>query len=468
MQPTTPTEELKILDNKRFIDAAKNGDLEEVRSLLNKGVDINTQDGPVYRNTALHYAAQNGHYEVVETLIDSGANFNLTNRDKVSVLMYAAQNGHDKIVELLLEKGADVNLISKRNDTALYLATQNGHDKVVELILEKDVDLSNRNGDLTLYAGAVRGFDKIVKLLLEKGVMFNLEKGVMFNLEDWFGLNPLHDSATKGHLEVVELLLEKGMDVNFNNARGESTLILVIENGHVKVVNSLLEAGADVNFVATTGGQAGRTAIEVVARSKTINEDNKQEIFSKLFKRGAILRPEFFNDDNIADKVLLNALKSITAEELANTNEKNLDKLKESGVYPLLKIMNNLSDDEIILSAKNLKDFKAISNKISMFKNFSEKESGPIQELTNDIMSKILVNSFPINLKEGMGEELTSKLIINLLEMHSASTLTPSQTSQSAQSSQIAGSSREAPRSPSSEPQARGATKLAKQEQERD
>jgi hypothetical protein len=106
--------------------------------------------------------------------------------------------------------------------------------------------------------------------------------------------------------------------------------------------------------------------------------------------------------------VLLNALKSITAEDLANTNEKNLDKLQKSGVYPLLKIMNNLTDDEIKVVAKNLEDFKTISDKAEAF---------IIPELINDIKSSILMQSFEDLHQVFGGKDLTSKLISNLLEI---------------------------------------------------
>ena len=65
-------------------------------------------------------------------------------------------------------------------------------------------------------------------------------------------------------------------------------------------------------------------------------------------------------------------------------------------------------------------------------------------------------------LKLRLGEELTSKLVKNLLEMHSNnSNSLPSPTSPSAQSSQDAGSATEAPKSPSPEARVQGTDQLA-------
>lgn len=53
-----------------MISAARFGELDDVRSLLDSGVDVNTR---LFGNTALHMACANGHIDVVELLIERGA-----------------------------------------------------------------------------------------------------------------------------------------------------------------------------------------------------------------------------------------------------------------------------------------------------------------------------------------------------------------------------------------------------------
>ena len=185
----------------------------------------------------------------------------------------------------------------------------------------------------------------------------------------------------------------------------------------------------------------------------------------------------------------------IITEKKINTAEDIITKLilEKHELYPLLKMIGNLADDGIKDVAKHLEDLKTISDKISDFikgvqqseelqpsekliqsygKDLASKlvESRSIKGLNNDIISMILINLLPEELKkrlseeprEGLDEDLASKLVKNLLKKHSndSKNLSP-ETSQSAQSSQIAGSSTEAPKSPSSEPQARGTTQPA-------
>ena len=114
-------------------------------------------------------------------------------------------------------------------------------------------------------------------------------------------------------------------------------------------------------------------------------DKNLQDIFKKSILAG---QPISFRD-NIFDKVVLKALRSITEKDLVASKE-NLDKLQESGVYPLLKIMTNLSDDEIILTTKNLKDFKAISDKISILNEGLQPSEKLIKDYGKDLASKLV------------------------------------------------------------------------------
>ncbi|GLD99545.1 hypothetical protein PINS_up008271 [Pythium insidiosum] len=57
---------------KQLLEAAKNGDVERVRSLLDEGVDVNARDDHDFCEP-LHLAAQGGHADVVRLLLDRGA-----------------------------------------------------------------------------------------------------------------------------------------------------------------------------------------------------------------------------------------------------------------------------------------------------------------------------------------------------------------------------------------------------------
>ncbi len=69
-------------------------------------------------------------------------------------------------------------------------------------------------------------------------------------------------SATRGHVDCVDLLLKSGADVNHANIFGESTLMATAKNGHYDVLGVLLKSGANVN---DKGGNGWLTALTSAA-----------------------------------------------------------------------------------------------------------------------------------------------------------------------------------------------------------
>ena len=107
--------------------AARNGDLAGVQAELDKGVDVDEDDGSSPAMTPLHWAARVGHKEVAELLIATGADVNAIDQLgrtgwaawHVTPLHEAAYHGHKEIAELLITAGADVNAKDEDGDTPL-------------------------------------------------------------------------------------------------------------------------------------------------------------------------------------------------------------------------------------------------------------------------------------------------------------------------------------------------------------
>jgi len=96
-----------------FLAAAENGNLEEVRKLLNPAVlhdlvaDINVKGLDQW--TALHFAANEGKVEVVKELLSHRQDIEKEPRSSImrTPLHLAAIRGHTGIVRLLVQAGAD-------------------------------------------------------------------------------------------------------------------------------------------------------------------------------------------------------------------------------------------------------------------------------------------------------------------------------------------------------------------------
>jgi superfamily I DNA/RNA helicase/very-short-patch-repair endonuclease len=124
--------------NTAWKEATKQGDLARVRSLLEKGMEINAKDE--HGQTALMNAAHAGQVELVRLLIGQGADLNVTSKYNLSALMLALIARRTEAARLLIEAGADVNIRSTRNFsgiTALSLAEQDGQDEIASLLKQK-------------------------------------------------------------------------------------------------------------------------------------------------------------------------------------------------------------------------------------------------------------------------------------------------------------------------------------------
>ena len=88
-----------------LISAASEGDIEEVKTLLQMG-DIDINKGDYDKRTALHLAAGEGHYETIEFLCKSGADVNVLDRWNSRPLDDAQLHGHEGCIDLLKSFGA--------------------------------------------------------------------------------------------------------------------------------------------------------------------------------------------------------------------------------------------------------------------------------------------------------------------------------------------------------------------------
>jgi ankyrin repeat protein len=104
-----------------------------VKLLLDAGADPNRAAADDRKPLML--AARTGLDESVRTLLDKGAEINGRNeKDGTTALMWAANNGHKRIVEYLIDRGADPSLTAKDGWTAGEAARMAGHTDIADKI----------------------------------------------------------------------------------------------------------------------------------------------------------------------------------------------------------------------------------------------------------------------------------------------------------------------------------------------
>ena len=192
--------------------AAYNGNLRIVKMLCDAGADLEVRDGINY--TPLMDACRNGYLDVVTELIQRGANVNVVcdwgyGR---TPLFAAAGWGHiNNIMIELIKAGADINYKNKKGHTALYTACVNKREDIAILLIKAGADLGgDREGMTPLMFAASDGLTRLVKELCYHGADVNARTGCRSALE--------FAARDNRHVEVVKFLAERADQDSLNRA----------------------------------------------------------------------------------------------------------------------------------------------------------------------------------------------------------------------------------------------------------
>lgn len=157
-----------------LISYASNGQLDDLKELVEQGVSVNSKDeGGV---TPLMCASLKGHLRVVQYLTSKRANLNVKeNHYEWTALMLASKGGRLDTVQHLVAKGAHINMKAKNGKTALMIASHKGHLSVVKYLISKGAKINERsqhNATAIIFA-TMAGHLDIVKYLISKGADVN-------------------------------------------------------------------------------------------------------------------------------------------------------------------------------------------------------------------------------------------------------------------------------------------------------
>jgi ankyrin repeat protein len=227
-------------DGTALVDAARNGNLSAVRSLLKGGADPNqaAPDG----STAVHWAVHGDNLAMLNALLGAGAKPDGVTRYKIAPLTLAAQNGNAALVERLLAAGANPDTASEEGQTALMTAARNGSVAAVRALLKRGAQVGlaeSFRGQTALMFATGEGNTDAARLLLEFGAKRDeRSKG---------GYTPLLFAVRYNRIETVKFLLEQGANVNDKIPDGTSALSMAILNADFDLAAMLLDSGADPN-----------------------------------------------------------------------------------------------------------------------------------------------------------------------------------------------------------------------------
>ena len=234
-----------------LVFAAREGDLESTRILLDAGADVNQTTA--YGWTALLTATQNRYYGLGKVLLERGADPNIANKGGWSPLYIATDNrnieggdyptrkpdmDHLEYLMLLLDHGADPDLrmnsstetrtifthqwLYEEGATPFLRAAQSGDLVLMKLLLEHGADPNTAT------------YDNVTPLMVASGIGW--VEGVTF---EW---------SPEQTLEAIKLLLELGADVNAQDTLdGRTALMGAAHKGRTDVIQLLVDHGAKLD-----------------------------------------------------------------------------------------------------------------------------------------------------------------------------------------------------------------------------
>ncbi|CAG2235261.1 uncharacterized protein LOC143073645 [Mytilus galloprovincialis] len=269
---------------KHLVVAAKNGRIERVKQLLQRGASPDAKEynrslfyASENYNTPLQNAASEGFHELTRVLIENEADINAGDRFDVTALHMAAEGGHVRCVELLLEGGADCNIGTKYSKygsytafphpggtTPLHLASVHNHLECVKALIWHGADYNavDEYGRTSLYLAAAAAFEDCVHAHLNNAIWKDIlslpVKGTGAGPGQEIGNTPLHECVKHKLVTCIRALLKRGSDVNHLNAAGFSPLHLAVKAGEgfsMPVLRELVANGynTDVNIPDSQG-----------------------------------------------------------------------------------------------------------------------------------------------------------------------------------------------------------------------
>lgn len=140
-------------------------------------------------------------------------------------------------VSELIKRGFDVNTLGPTGESGLLMAVRDSMVKVVEVLLKAPkikVESRSAQDESPLMLAAINGLTEVCKQLIAADADVNKP-----------GWTPLHYAATKGHLDIMDLLLENNAFIDAESPNGTTPLMMASQYGTPEAVKLLLKAGAD-------------------------------------------------------------------------------------------------------------------------------------------------------------------------------------------------------------------------------
>ncbi|XP_064617750.1 protein phosphatase 1 regulatory subunit 12A-like isoform X5 [Liolophura sinensis] len=276
-QRKRPDVSVKFADGCMFLAACSSADIDEVKSFLDRGADINTAN--IDGLTALHQACIDQNMNMVQFLVENNADVNVCDNEGWTPLHATASCGFAEIARYLIECGADVASVNNDGDLPIDIC----EDQIMEELLQAEMDKQG------IDAEAARKAEE--EMMLADANQWLNNRTVKEKPHAQTGATALHVASAKGYVNVMKVLIQANANLNAADADGWTPLHAAAHWGQEEACKLLAESLCDMEIK----NNAGQTAFDVA-------DQDVHSILEELKKRQATLREKADISDIIQTK----------------------------------------------------------------------------------------------------------------------------------------------------------------------
>lgn len=430
--------------NTPLMKAAYLGYKDIVRLLLDKKADIELVNIEGLR--ALSGVIYKKGIDITRMLLGAGAEVNYIDGKDRSPLMHAVETNEDTMIpmlEMLVARGADVNSVNSKGTSALHQVGRYGNIAMCNFLIEKGANtFSSRNiadGEETsatpLMRAIVNGNTEVAKILIEKGGVVDIDRlsdesskstaagfaikcGETDILEIFLKIAPnlakdpaaITTAAQEGHNKIVKMLLANRADKNAQNSKGNTALLLAINNQRIDVVLTLLQKDADITL---TNNNSASPLMLLAERGEVLKAVLQTEFAEKIITTKIAA---------VYDNILLHAAAYGSVEIVRDLLEAGADIDHENQAHDTaltlaawhgnVEVVDALIEAGANIHHKNIKNRNSLALALENYNNaeFALSQPSKIEEAKQ--VANLILNKMDIDERAASGNTLFLKYIV--------------------------------------------------------
>ncbi|XP_022883931.1 uncharacterized protein LOC111400767 [Olea europaea var. sylvestris] len=254
---------------------------ESTGAILHSLLQYISPNTPHCGRTLLHHAILCGNVGATKVLLKCGAHIETpvktTRNTQFRSIHMAAHLGKMAILQCLIDSGCDLNSKTETGETALMICVKYKQEECLKVLAREGADfgLVNISGQsASSIAGSCGWYLGFQQALLDV-----IRNGKVPTSSDIFVFSPLLFVARSGDVVGLKALIGQGdIDLDKQDERGFSAVMVTAKEGHVDAFRLLVYAGADVKLC----NKSGETAITLSKQSPN------RDLFEKVMLEFAL------------------------------------------------------------------------------------------------------------------------------------------------------------------------------------